>query len=193
LCVFWVCHKKSKISLPNRRVTVGKELTREAHLFRKFIRHSFLPCARTFFKRETISSIMFATQSLTKQFNSTTSSLTRKQQKQSRRRAGNQITRASSANVEKPKDSPPPTSSATATNPPTPPKKEDRKIVNGQDVPSFEDISTAHFRISSGTFPLSLPFSFVSVDERFGGYQFSFSSKWVPLISPLLLFLFFLD
>ena len=179
-----------------RRVTVGKELTREAHLFRKFIRHSFLPCARTFFKRETISSIMFATQSLTKQFNSTattTSSLTRKQQKQSRRRAGNQITRASSANVEKPKDSPPPTSSATATNPPTPPKKEDRKIVNGQDVPSFEDISTAHFRISSGTFPLSLPFSFVSVDERFGGYQFSFSSKWVPLISPLLLFLFFLD
>ena len=185
--------KKSKISLPNRRVTVGKELTREAHLFRKFIRHSFLPCARTFFKRETISSIMFATQSLTKQFNSTTSSLTRKQQKQSRRRAGNQITRASSANVEKPKDSPPPTSSATATNPPTPPKKEDRKIVNGQDVPSFEDISTAHFRISSGTFPLSLPFSFVSVDERFGGYQFSFSSKWVPLISPLLLFLFFLD
>ena len=109
----------------------------------------------------------------------TTSSLTRKQQKQSRRRAGNQITRASSANVEKPKDSPPPTSSATATNPPTPPKKEDRKIVNGQDVPSFEDISTAHFRISSGTFPLSLPFSFVSVDERFGGYQFSFSSKWV--------------
>ena len=176
-----------------RRVTVGKELTREPHLFRKFIRHSFLPCARTFFKRETISSIMFATQSLTKQFNSTTSSLTRKQQKQSRRRAGNQITRASSANVEKPKDSPPPTSSATATNPPTPPKKEDRKIVNGQDVPSFEDISTAHFRISSGTFPLSPPFSFVSVDERFGGYQFSFSSKWVPLISPLLLFLFFLD
>ena len=182
MCVFWVCHKKSKISLPNRRVTVGKELTREPHLFRKFIRHSFLPCARTFFKRETISSIMFATQSLTKQFTSTattTSSLTRKQQKQSRRRAGNQITRASSANVEKPKDSPPPTSSATATNPPTPPKKEDRKIVNGQDVPSFEDISTAHFRISSGTFPLSLPFSFVSVDERFGGYQFSFSSKWV--------------
>ena len=50
---------------------------------------------------------MFATQSLTKQFNSTattTSSLTRKQQKaQSRRRAGNQIARASSANVEKPK------------------------------------------------------------------------------------------
>jgi len=140
---------------------------------------------------------MFATQSLTKQFTSTattTSSLTRKQQKQSRRRAGNQITRASSANVEKPKDSPPPTSSATATNPPTPPKKEDRKIVNGQDVPSFEDISTAHFRISSGTFPLSPPFSFVSVDERFGGYQFSFSCfKMGALNSPLLLFLFFLE
>ena len=107
-----------------------------------------------FFKRETI---MFATHSLTNQFSSTTtttSSLTRKQQKQYRRR--NQITRASSANVEKAKESPPPTSSASApTVPPNPPKKEDRKIVNGQDVPSFEDISTAHFRISSGTFPLS--------------------------------------
>jgi hypothetical protein len=106
-----------------------------------------------FFKRETI---MFATQSLTNQFSSTTtttSSLTRKQQKQYLRR--NQITRASSANVEK-ANSPPPTSSASApTAPPNPPKKEDRKIVNGQDVPSFEDISTAHFRISSGTFPLS--------------------------------------
>lgn len=180
VCFFGSAPKKSKISQPTCHR--WERAPREPHLFRKFIRHSFLPCARTFFKRETISSIMFATQSLTKQFNSTattTSSLTRKQQKQSRRRAGNQITRASSANVEKPKDSPPPTSSATATNPPTPPKKEDRKIVNGQDVPSFEDISTAHFRISSGTFPLSLPFSLVSVDERFGGYQFSFSSKWV--------------
>ena len=108
-----------------------------------------------FFKRETI---MFATHSLTNPFSSTTttttSSSTRKQQKQYRRR--NQITRASSANVEKAKESPPPTSSASApTVPPNPPKKEDRKIVNGQDVPSFEDISTAHFRISSGTFPLS--------------------------------------
>jgi len=27
-----------------------------------------------------------------------------------------------------------------------------RKIVNGQDVPSFEDISTAHFRIRTGKF-----------------------------------------
>ena len=120
---------------------------------------------RAFFESET----MFATQSLTKQFSATaTCSFTRKQQKQSRRRAGNQIARASSTNVEKPKDSPSPTSSSSSSSssstassaaaPPTPPKKEDRKIVNGQDVPSFEDISTAHFRISSGTFSLSLCF-----------------------------------
>ena len=44
--------KKSKISLPTYHL--GKERTRESHLFRKFIRHSFPPCARTFFKRETI-------------------------------------------------------------------------------------------------------------------------------------------
>ncbi len=119
---------------------------------------------RAFFESET----MFATQSLTKQFSATaTCSFTRKQQKQSRRRDGNQIARASSTNVEKPKDSPSPTSSSSSSSsssassaaaPPTPPKKEDRKIVNGQDVPSFEDISTAHFRISSGTFSLSLCF-----------------------------------
>lgn len=186
--------KKSKISLPTCH-RWERAHARTAP-FPKNSSGILFRLVRALSLKEKPSSIMFATQSLTKQFNSTattTSSLTRKQQKQYRRRAGNQITRASSANVEKPKDSPPPTSSATATNPPNPPKKEDRKIVNGQDVPSFEDISTAHFRISSGTFPLSLPFSLVSVDERFGGYQFSFSSKWVPLISPLLLFLFFLD
>ena len=119
---------------------------------------------RAFFESET----MFAMQSLTKQFSATaTCSFTRKQQNQSRRRDGNQIARASSTNVEKPKDSPSPTSSSSSSSsssassaaaPPTPPKKEDRKIVNGQDVPSFEDISTAHFRISSGTFSLSLCF-----------------------------------
>ena len=179
-CYVFAPAKKKAKSL-YRRVTLGKS-SRENRTFSENSSGILFRLVRALSLKEKPSSIMFATQSLTKQFNSTattTSSLTRKQQKQSRRRAGNQITRASSANVEKPKDSPPPTSSATATNPPTPPKKEDRKIVNGQDVPSFEDISTAHFRISSGTFPLSLPFSLVSVDERFGGYQFSFSSKWV--------------
>ena len=120
---------------------------------------------RAFFESET----MFATQSLTKQFSATaTCSFTRKQQSnpddetgtksrarrllmlKSQRFSFTQLLHLHHHHHHHHRRLPP--------QPRRPHRKEDRKIVNGQDVPSFEDISTAHFRISSGTFSLSLCF-----------------------------------
>ena len=165
------------------------------HLFRKYIRHSFLPCARTFLKRNHLIHNVrdaifnqaiqldgdddeFVDAQATKAISKTRGEPNHARVFCQRGKAERFSTTNFFGNCDESSD---PAEKRRSQNC----QRSRRSIFRGY----LHRALPNQFRYVSS---LS-PFSFVSVDERFGGYQFFLFFKMGALISPLLLFLFFLD